>query len=159
MNDDPVVLKVLGEVEQSPWVRGSLIARLEEKFDGRCMLVFFTSLVQPAILENEDADIIESVLQKADLKNGLVMVINSPGGDGLAAERIVNICRAYTGGEFEVVVPRMVKSAATMVCFGARKIWMSQTSELGSVDTQVIKDNRLLYLTRLELAHLRRFGS
>ncbi len=144
MTDDPIVLKMLGEVEQAPWVRGSLIARLEEQFDRRCVLVFFTSFVQPVILENEDADIIESVLQKADLTNGLTMVINSPGGDGLAAERIINICRAYSKGDFEVIVPRMAKSAATMVCFGSRKIWMSQTSELGSVDTQVLRGNKLL---------------
>jgi hypothetical protein len=144
VNDDPIVLKMLGEVEQAPWVRGSLIARLEEKLDGRCILVFFTSFVQPVILENEDADIIESVLQRADLKNGLTMIINSPGSDGMAAERIINICRAYTKGDFEVIVPRMAKSAATMVCFGALKIWMSQTSELGSVDTQVLRGNKLL---------------
>jgi hypothetical protein len=35
VNDDPIVLKVVGEVEQAPWVRGPLIARLEEKFDRR----------------------------------------------------------------------------------------------------------------------------
>jgi hypothetical protein len=144
VNDDPIVLKLLGEVDQAPWVRGSLIARLEEHFDRRCVLVFFTSFVQPVILENEDADIIESVLQKADLKNGLILFINSPGGDGLAAERIINICRAYARGDFEVIVPRMAKSAATMICFGSRKIWMSQTSELGSVDTQVLRGNKLL---------------
>jgi hypothetical protein len=144
VNDDPIVLKVLGEVEQAPWVRGSLIARLEEKFDGRCVLVFFTSFVQPVVLANDDADIIESVLQKADLKNGLALFINSPGGDGLAAERIIHICRAYSGDDFEVIVPRMAKSAATMVCFGARKIWMSPTSELGAVDTQVLRGNKLL---------------
>jgi hypothetical protein len=142
--DDPVVVRVMAEVEQGPSVRRPLIAALEERFGGRCVLLYFTSFVQPVIIEDADADLIESVLQKSGLKGGLTMVINSPGGDGLAAERIINVCRSYAWGDFEVVVPKMAKSAATMICFGARKVWMSRTSELGSIDPQVLRGNRLL---------------
>jgi hypothetical protein len=31
-----------------------------------------------------------------------------------------------------------------MICLGARKIWMSQTAELGSIDTQVLRGNQLM---------------
>lgn len=80
-----------------------------------------------------------------DLSKGLIIMINSPGGDGLAAERIINVCRSYSGtGEYQVIVPGKAKSAATMVCFGASAIYMSPTSELGPVDPQiVIVDNEI----------------
>lgn len=55
----------------------------------------------------------------------------------MTAERIVNICRTFGGGSFTVVAPKMAKSAATMICFGAKSILMSATSELGPVDPQV----------------------
>ena len=86
---------------------------------------------------------IEEVLQNSDMTDReLVLVLSSPGGEGLAAERIVNICRTYSRGSFSVIVPKMAKSAATMICFGAKRILMSDTSELGPVDPQVpIRDD------------------
>lgn len=89
-------------------------------------------------MDYSDANILEDVLQKCDLSRGLTLVINSPGGDGLAAEKIVTTCRAYTNGNFEVIVPQRAKSAATLVCLGGTKIWMSKTAELGAIDPQVL---------------------
>ncbi len=113
------------------------MAELEKRF-GKPVVSFFTSFFYPVGIEDEDADMLEGVLQKLDLSEGLVLVINSPGGSGLAAERIVNVCRSYSGtGEFQAVVPNKAKSAATMVCFGASKIYMGTTSELGPIDPQL----------------------
>jgi hypothetical protein len=102
-------------------------------------VAFFTSFVFPVIIEDKDADILEETLRNTDLTNkDLVLILNSPGGDALAAERIVNICRSYSrAGKFDVIVPKMAKSAATMVCLGANEIGMSQTSELGPIDPQI----------------------
>jgi ClpP class serine protease len=66
-------------------------------------------------------------------------MINSGGGDILAAERIVNACRSYSGtGDYWALVPGRAKSAATIVCLGAAKIIMAPSSELGPVDPQVL---------------------
>ncbi len=66
-------------------------------------------------------------------------MVNSPGGDGLAAERMVNVCRSYSGtGEYWAIIPERAKSAATMLCFGASKLFMSSVSELGPVDPQIL---------------------
>lgn len=90
------------------------------------------------MIEDDDATMIEGFIQKMDLKNGLVLVINSPGGIGLAAERIITICRNYSKtGEYEVIVPNKAKSAATMVCLGASLIHMGPSSELGPIDPQI----------------------
>jgi len=48
------------------------------------------------------------------------------GGDTLAGERVVNICRAYSGtGDYWALVPGRAKSAATIICMGASKIIMA----------------------------------
>jgi len=90
------------------------------------------------MLEDSDADMLEGVLQKSDLSKGFALLLSSPGGSGLAAERIINLCRSYSGtGKYEVIVPGKAKSAATMICLGASKIIMSKTSEVGSIDPQM----------------------
>ena len=100
---------------------------------------FFTSFAFPVGIADEDADMLEDVLRAAlGQEDELVLMINSPGGDLLAAERIVNICRSHSAnGQYAVIVPKMAKSAATMISLGAREIMMSQTSELGPIDPQI----------------------
>jgi len=102
------------------------------------VISYFTSFRFPVMIEDADADILEGILQKTDLSNGLAVVINSPGGFGITAERIINIFRNYSGtGEYWIIVPGKAKSAATMICFGASKIIMGGTSELGPIDPQI----------------------
>jgi hypothetical protein len=134
---DPVAQSVLREKGQDHETRKSLFRSLERSL-GRPVVSFFTSFNFPVAIEDADADMLEGVLQKLDLSKGLALVISSPGGDGLAAERIVNVCRSHSGtGEFWAIVPGKAKSAATMICFGASKIFMGPTSELGPVDPQM----------------------
>ncbi|MCX6152158.1 MAG: hypothetical protein NTX22_16650 [Ignavibacteriales bacterium] len=129
--------KLLNEIHQTPPVRQALIKELENYFN-KTVITFFTSFTFPVMIEDEDAKMIEEVLQNTELNsNGLVLILNSPGGSGLAAERIINVCRAYSNDCFEVVVPNMAKSAATMICMGSNHIYMSKTSELGPIDPQV----------------------
>lgn len=131
---------VLEETNQGHATREPLFRKLEQQLgpDKVRVVALCTSFMWPVIIEDSDADMLEEVLQNTDL-NGkeLVLLINSPGGDALAAERIVNICRSFSTNGFSVIVPKMAKSAATMVCFGAKKIIMSKTSELGPVDPQI----------------------
>ena len=136
-NNVPVISDVMTEQQQGHPTRKKLFANLETELK-RPVLTYFTSFKYPVMIDDIDADMIEGVLQKMDLSKGLVLIINSPGGDGLAAERIINLCRNYSGTkDFEVIVPGKAKSAATMICFGARKIIMSKNSELGPVDPQL----------------------
>ena len=63
------------------------------------------------------------MLRSLDLAAGLAVMINSPGGSGLAAERIINVLRSYSGtGEYWAIDPAKAKSAATMVCLGVCRI-------------------------------------
>jgi len=128
---------MLDELSQAHNTRKPLYSELERIFTVP-VISFFTSFIYPATIHDKDADMIENVLQGTDVKKGFLMIINSPGGSALAAERIIQVCRAYSADKFSVVVPKMAKSAATMICLGASKIIMSRTSELGPIDPQVI---------------------
>ena len=110
--------------------------KIEDKL-GRRVVSFYTSFYHPVIIEDSDAATLDGILQAMDLSQGLTLILSSPGGSGVAAERISNVCRVYSNHNFEVIVPGMAKSAATMICLGAQSITMSDTSELGPIDPQV----------------------
>ncbi len=127
----------MSERGQEHKTRKRLYLELERAL-GRPVVAFFTSFNFPVMLEDDDVDMLADLLQNMDLSNGLALIISSPGGDGLAAERMINVCRNFSGtGNYWTIVPGKAKSAATMVCFGSAAIWMGPTSELGPVDPQV----------------------
>lgn len=135
--------RVMEEENQGHATRRPLLEGLTKDLD-RPVVTFFTSFHHPVMIMDEDADMLEGVLRSLDLSNGLALCISSPGGDGLAAERIVNMCREYSGtGEYWAIVPGKAKSAGTMICFGASKILMGPTSELGPVDPQLQEGQRV----------------
>jgi hypothetical protein len=134
---DPIYQKVKEEQLQIHSTRKALYRKLGKSI-GRPVISFFTSFKYPVMIEGGDAEMLEGVLQVCDFSKGLALIINSPGGIGLEAERIINVLRSYSGtGEYVALVPSRAKSAATMICLGASKIVMSKTSELGTVDPQV----------------------
>ena len=139
---DPIIERVMAERDQSHETRKTIIAKIEDIID-RPLVTYFTSQNYPVMLEDSDVDMLEGFLQMMDLSKGLALMISSLGGDGLAAERMIRVCRSYSGtGEYWAIVPSKAKSAATMVCFGSSEIHMGPTAELGPVDPQVpINDN------------------
>ena len=143
---DPTIIKLLEEIHQAPKIRQDLIKRIErsKEFGGFQILLFFTSFRHPVSIEDGDANIIEGILQTMGKKKSLLLVLNSPGGSALAAERIINVCRSYSESGYSVLIPKMAKSAATIIAFGAKKLYMSPTSELGPVDPQIKVGNELI---------------
>ncbi len=135
---DSPFIKVQQETNQHPDLRRHLIKKIEEVFGAKIVTFFTLFGSQEAQITDKDAEMFESILAAEHRGGGkIILLINSPGGQGLAAERIVNVCRSYSDNKFEVLVPHMAKSAATMICFGASLIHMSPTAELGPVDPQV----------------------
>jgi ClpP class serine protease len=137
--DTPVIAQVQQEQGQGPQTRRSLFFKLEKELQ-RPVVSYYTSVSinRPASIEDDDADVLDSVLRHLDLSKGFALMMNSHGGYGEAAERIINVCRGSSGtGEFWAIVPGKAKSAATMICFGASKIIMGASSELGPIDPQL----------------------
>ena len=147
--------RLLQEISQSPDLRKDLYRQIEQALGSKVRVVsIFTSFTFPVVLEDADADMLEEVLGNTDWDNKeLVLILNSPGGNALAAERIVNICRSFSEKGFRVIVPKMAKSAATMVCLGADEIIMSRTSELGPIDPQILIHDEHGKPVRYQAAH------
>jgi hypothetical protein len=138
MNQRSIWAVMSDEVNQAPPARQALIRKLEGIFKGFTVITYFTSFdSETGVIADADAEVMEEMLACRPVKGPVMLIIDSPGGDAMAAERIANVCRQYSGGEFEVIVPHMAKSAATMICFGASKIHMGPTGELGPVDPQI----------------------
>ncbi len=125
------------EAKQSRERRRELLRKLEDAV-GRTVIAFFTSQTYPVALDQTDADMLEDVLRQTRLHDGLCLVLDTPGGDGITAERIVRICRVYSDNKFDVVVARRAKSAGTIIAMGSNKILMGETSALGRIDPQIL---------------------
>jgi ATP-dependent protease ClpP protease subunit len=139
---------VLEETTQGHSTRIYLYEKLEKQLDGKYVVVsFFTMFGHPRVLLHDaDADMLEEVLQNLDIGNRqLALILNCPGGSGLAAERVITICRSFSKKGYTVIVPKQAKSAATMICLGATEIMMSNTSELGPIDPQISFDGKNTY--------------
>ena len=135
--EDSAFVTVQKETYQHEDLRLGLIAKIEESQEAK-VVTYFTSFRKKDVqISNSDAEMLESILSSEPTDKKIILFLSSPGGQGLAAERVVNVCRAYSNDRFEVMVPHMAKSAATMICFGASLIHMSSTAELGPVDPQV----------------------
>ena len=133
-----VIEQVSEEQYQGHATRRRLYKRLENLL-GQPVISFATSFVYPVMIEDNDADMLEGILQESNLAEGFALLLSSPGGSALAAERLINVCRSYSGtGKYIAVVPAKAKSAATMICLGSSKIVMGKTSELGTVDPQIV---------------------
>lgn len=137
-NDETLIIQNITEERlQGHTTRRHLYTDIGQRI-GLPVVSFFTSFVYAVTIEDDDANMLEGVLQKCDLSQGFALFLSSPGGSGLAAERIINICRSYSGtGHYITIVPGKAKSAATMICLGSSKIMMGKTSELGSIDPQI----------------------
>jgi hypothetical protein len=109
--------------------RQDLIRRYEAEFD--CRLVVLMDHIFP-----DGVTLFEELVHDADPEQDLHLLLNSAGGDGESALRILRSAQARCR-ELRVVVPDEAKSAATLVAMGAHSILMGPSSDLGPVDPQL----------------------
>jgi hypothetical protein len=88
-------------------------------------------------LVKSDADRIYNSITNFKNDKPLLLVLYSGGGIAGSAYLIGKLCVDNSNGKFVIVVPRMAKSAATLVCCAANEIHMGSLSELGPIDPQI----------------------
>ncbi len=117
--------------------RKPLIQNLQKTLKAK-VITYIASLYHPIpMIMSQDIPLFEDLLRSVgDAKEGF-LIINSPGGDGNVAEKIITMCRQRFTKSFQVIVPNFAKSAATMVALGSDKIWMGYLAELGPIDPQL----------------------
>jgi hypothetical protein len=143
---DPVLHRVLDDVgfagADAERYRGDTVLRKEELFEeleeGRPPRRLICYLTGPGIgsIDLSDAAPLGSMLDAIGKCDRLDLMLNSPGGSGESAEKLVEMCREHCREEFRVIVPNYAKSAATMISLGADVILMGYPSELGPTDPQ-----------------------
>jgi hypothetical protein len=72
-----------------------------------------------------------------------ILVLSTPGGDPHAGFRIARAIQ-HSYETFDAMVPRMCKSAGTLVLIGASKLYLDDMSELGPLDIQVKKSDEVI---------------
>lgn len=87
-------------------------------------------------------------LRKSISDEGVVIVIDSPGGVGSIAYQIAELFRKR--GRFIAVVPRYAKSAATLLALGAEIIYIDRDAELGPLDVQIIDPDKEQQISALD---------
>ena len=110
------------------YVRQGLIRDYEARFG--CRLV-----VLVAAIFREIVTVFEEVIFDADPNEDLHLLLDTPGGDGETAVRLVRSAQARCR-ELTVMVPNAAKSAGTLFVMGAHHVVLGPTSDLGPVDPQ-----------------------
>ena len=101
MARDPVISRITTERRQHP-TRRKLLTDLANRL-GRPVVTFFTSFRYPVSTDDTDVEMMDGLLRTLDAKNGVASISSSPGGSGLAAERMTNMLRSYSDtGEYWV---------------------------------------------------------
>jgi len=65
----------------------------------------------------------------------MAILVDSPGGEAEVAYRIAKLLQRQCG-EFTAIVPRVAKSAATLMVLGAEQIILGDDADLGPLDAQ-----------------------
>ena len=134
------------EIRQGYSLRKSLFHQISKNFDNRHVVSFYNRFGSGVGIDDSDPEMLNTLLggSKKAKKQKILFLINSPGGDPLAAEKIIKVLHEYSDNDYWALVPGVAKSAATMICLGASKIVLSPISELGPVDLQVARGNSLV---------------
>lgn len=139
------VLQEFDVLHQQTSKRRELLGKIESELDPGKSAGVISFIALDALTAEDIPAIADALLHVGDVEV-LNLVIDSPGGDGAVAEKLINLCRAYCRF-FRVIIPHRAKSAATIVALGADEIAMGFCSELGPIDAQVaVRSNGVLQL-------------
>ncbi len=82
---------------------------------------------------------IDAIFHDCSPDSDMHLLINSPGGVGEVAIRLVRSAQSRCR-ELTIIVPDQAKSAATLLAVGAHYIIMAPASDLGPVDPQLVHE-------------------
>jgi ATP-dependent protease ClpP protease subunit len=133
-------LSIMDRIQNEGTIHHEAVRTVED-LTKRNLICYTAFLRHPAsAIIQEDSQLIETLLRSLNLTqypDTLDLLLHTPGGDPTAAERIVMTCRSYAKS-FRVIVPQTAMSAGTLIAMGADSILMTETSEMGPIDPQMI---------------------
>ena len=130
----------LPRLEQLP---GGLVRERQRQIRAYEALTGSRLVVLIGYLETFSITFFEDLLIDVDPGDDLHLLLDTPGGDGEAAIRLVRQAQSRCR-ELSVIVPDQAKSAGTILALGAHRIVMGPTSDLGPIDPQFLySDGRI----------------
>jgi ATP-dependent protease ClpP protease subunit len=85
--------------------RKPLIQNLQKLLNAK-VITYFASLYHPVpMIMNQDIPLFEDLLRSTGKADEGYLIINSPGGDGNVAEKMITMCRQRFTKSFKVIVP------------------------------------------------------
>jgi Serine dehydrogenase proteinase len=122
--------------QSARYQRQAIIRKLQQD-TGRVVICYVGGLATS--IERDDTLGFVDLLHNVPGQRDLDLVLHTGGGDVDAAEKlIVMVRKRVRGATLRVVVPDYAKSAGTLMVLGADAVVMSDTSELGPIDPQIV---------------------
>lgn len=122
------------------YLRQGLIRQIERETGAQ--LICYVGGAATSI-RRDDVLFLADLLHNLERGKPIDLMLHTSGGDMDAAEKMVAMIHATAGtAAFRVIVPDFAKSAGTLMALGANSIVMSDTSELGPIDPQVVIDDK-----------------
>jgi hypothetical protein len=116
--------------------RQAIIRRIQDN-TGRKLLCYVAGDAAP--LDRDDPVGFVDLLHNVQAGQDVDLLLHTVGGDIDVAEKLITMLRTKVGtGRLRVVVPDFAKSAGTLIAIGADVIVMSDMSELGPIDPQIV---------------------
>jgi hypothetical protein len=117
--------------------RQDLIKEIQKQ-TGRKLICYVAG--QQAPVSRDDTIAFVDLLHNITSQDDLDILLHTGGGDTDAADKLVSMARAKIGTKkLRVVVPDYAKSAGTMMILGTDAVVMSDSSELGPIDPQIVR--------------------
>lgn len=126
-------------MQASRYHRQALIKQIIAKRNRE--LICYVGGMETEISRNDVVFFVD-LLHNVPRQSPLDFLLHTKGGDMDAAEKLISMVREVVGtSELTVIVPDFAKSSGTMMALGADRIMMSDSSELGPIDPQIILDD------------------
>jgi len=133
---DPEITPLYRALHSDRYARQDTIARIE-KLTNRQLIVYEANLwSERSSLGEQDIQPFGDLLSRIPPNADIDLLLQTPGGDIDAAEKIVYMCREIAKG-FRVIVPEYAKSAGTLIALASDEVIMGIASELGPIDAQL----------------------
>ena len=134
-------------IHAARYQRQALIREIQQVI-GSTLICYVAGIAAP--VDREDVICFVDLLHNVSNGQSVDLLLHTGGGDIDAAEKLIGMVRRKVGtSRLRVIVPDYAKSAGTLIALGADSIIMSDTSELGPIDPQVIRTdhngNRMMH--------------
>ena len=122
----------------SPRYERQALIRQTQQATGNRLICYIGGSQSP--ITRDDVLPFHDLLRNIDKNTNIDLLLHTIGGDINATEKIVNMIRERVeSASFRIIVPDFAKSAGTLMVLGADRVAMSDSSELGPIDPQIIR--------------------